>query len=393
MICIISAVVIYGVIYMRSPVETQRCEQITYEESVRTSAVFVREEYVYTADSAGTVFNHYADGDRVANGAVISTLYKGEVSEELLGELAVIDRKLAAANTWSSYGYSSDTQMESKIDEYRTQIVEAAAAKNAHEVSDYRSKINNLRVGDSVTQEAEDIDALKAQNDAVEQKIGLDKTDIITNTSGVFTTVLDGLEGILTYENAKSFTTEDFERIKNVQGEQVKSRVSGGENICKVVNNHEWYVLMVMDNDDLGGRAFGDHVNLRFDNIPGEQIDGRIEFVNDNGDGTSMVMIRSAHYLEGAFSFRVSEATIIFESYTGYKVPVNALRNSSEGESCVLAEKDGVTQLYPVNIIYTDRNEDFVIVRTPEGAQKRLENADEIVIGENSEKAGTVSGG
>lgn len=393
MICIISAVVIYGVIYMRSPVETQRCEQITYEESVRTSAVFVREEYVYTADSAGTVFNHYADGDRVANGAVISTLYKGEVSEELLGELAVIDRKLAAANTWSSYGYSSDTQMESKIDEYRTQIVEAAAAKNAREVSDYRSKINNLRVGDSVTQEAEDIDALKAQNDAVEQKIGLDKTDIITNTSGVFTTVLDGLEGILTYENAKSFTTEDFERIKNVQGEQVKSRVSGGENICKVVNNHEWYVLMVMDNDDLGGRAFGDHVNLRFDNIPGEQIDGRIEFVNDNGDGTSMVMIRSAHYLEGAFSFRVSEATVIFESYTGYKVPVNALRSSSEGESCVLAEKDGFTQLYPVNIIYTDRNEDFVIVRTPEGAQKRLENADEIVIGENSEKTGTVSGG
>lgn len=393
MICIISAVVIYGVIYMRSPVQTQRCEEITYEESVRTSAVFVREEYVYTADNAGTVFNHYADGDRVANGAVISTLYKGEVSEELLGELAVVDRKLAAANTWSSYGYSSDTQMENKIDEYRTQIVEAAASNNAHEVSDYRSKINNLRIGDSVTQEAEDIDALKAQNDAVEQKIGLDKTDITTNTSGVFTTVLDGLEGILTYENAKSFTKENFERIKNVQGEQVKSRVSGGENICKVVNNHEWYVLMVMDNGDLGGRAFGDHVNLRFDNIPGEQIDGRIEFVNDNGDGTSMVMIRSAHYLEGAFSFRVSETTVIFESYTGYKVPVNALRSSGGVESCVLAGKDGVTQLYPVNIIYTDRNEDFVIVRTPDGAQKRLENADEIVIGENSEKADTVSGG
>ena len=53
---------------------------------------------------------------------------------------------------------------------------------------------------------------------------------------------------------------------------------------------------------------------MRFDNIPGDQIECKITNKSEEQDGKVVVMLVSNYYLEGVYSFRQSTATIIFDS-------------------------------------------------------------------------------
>ena len=72
---------------------------------------------------------------------------------------------------------------------------------------------------------------------------------------------------------------------------------------------------------------------------------------------------------------------LIFKSYSGYKIPIYALR-TQDGKKGVLARRQNVEAFYPCDVIYTNEEAEYIIVKTSEDAEKKLENADEIVIGE-----------
>ena len=78
---------------------------------------------------------------------------------------------------------------------------------------------------------------------------------------------------------------------------------------------------------------------------------------------------------------RSSPMELIFKSYSGYKVPIYAIR-SQDGKTGVLGRKNNVENFYPCDIIYTNENAEYVIIKTPADAERKLENAREFVLGE-----------
>lgn len=373
----------YGIRYMSSPLLTQKAVYGTYDESVYTDCYFVRDEKVYSAESSGTVYNHYSDGMRCGKDMVISTVYSGQVSDKTLQELNTIDKKIENARQSSLTVNVSDDESneENRIEIYKNEMIQAAIRDDVKSVAAYKEAINSLRSGVQTATISETIQMLTQQKNAAEAKIGGAKQEILSEGAGVFSTVLDGMEHILTPEKVKEYTVDDFNAIESVSVKTSNQTVNAGDSVCKVVNNHKWYVICAVATERLQAKKVGSSVGMRFDNIPGIEVSGKIVNISESSGGKSVVMIESTQYVEGAYSIRSSAMELIFKSYSGYKVPIYAIR-SQDGKTGVLGRKNNVENFYPCDIIYTNENAEYVIIKTPADAERKLENAREFVLGE-----------
>ncbi len=373
----------YGMRYMNSPLLTQKASYGTYDESVYTTSFFARDEIVYSADRSGTVYNHFSDGMRVGKDMLISTVYDGQVSDEVLQELNTIDKKIENARESSLTVNLSDDEsnIENKIESYKTDMIDAAVRDDIKSVSKCKDAIRSLRSGISTATTAETVEMLTEQKKVAENKIGGVKQEIYAQEAGVFSTVLDGMEHILTPEKVMEYTVEDFNEVVAVSGKTSNQTVKAGDSVCKVVNNHKWYVICAISTERLADKKTGKSVTMRFDSIPGIEVSGKIQSISPSSGGKSVVVIESTQYVEGAYSMRTSGMELIFNSYSGYKVPINAIRTQDDKKG-VLGRRNNVERFYECEVIYTDDNAEYVIVKTAENAERKLEDADEFVLGE-----------
>ncbi len=382
-LALVCTILFYGTKYMSSPLLTQKAVYGVYDEFVYTDCYFVRDEIVYTADRAGTVYNHYSDGMRTGSGVLISTVYSGNVSQEILQELNTIDKKIENARESTLFVNVSDddSDTENRIETYKKDLISAAVDGDVNKVRAYRDAIVSLRSGTATANTSETINMLSEQKAIAEKKIGGSKQEIYALGSGIFSTVLDGMEHILTPEKVMNFTVEDFDSVQGVSEKTSNQTVNSGDSVCKVVNNHKWYVICAVASQRLENSSVGSSVSMRFDNIPGVEASGRIVNVSPTKDGRSVVVIESTQYIEGAYSMRSSKMDLIFKSYSGYKVPVYAIR-TRDGVKGVLARKNNVERFYPCEIIYTNEVAEYVIIRSPKDAERKLDGVDEFVLGE-----------
>ena len=159
--------------------------------------------------------------------------------------------------------------------------------------------------------------------------------------------------------------------------------VSADNAICKVVNNHIWYVAMVIPTDEADKHSEGESVSLRFNSIAGQLVKGTINRISEEDEnGSKLVIIKCPSYFEGAFSYRAADIDLIFESYTGYKVPVHAIRSDDDGKQYVLGMIGSNEYKCYCDILYTERDMEYIIVESVEGAQNKLSRMERIVLGE-----------
>ena len=122
-------------------------------------------------------------------------------------------------------------------------------------------------------------------------------------------------------------------------------------------------------------------VVMRFDSIPGIDVSGKIFNISEEQDGKCIVVIQTSQYIESAYSIRQSAMDLIFKSYEGYKIPVSAIRTEKDVQG-VLARKNNVEKFYPCEILYTNKEAEYVIINSPDDAELKLDDVDEFVIGE-----------
>ncbi len=382
----ICGILIYGVHYLKTPVNSQKAERIEKSVTMDIDAVFVRDEDVYTAPSSGFVYYLYTDGERIKKGALVSEVFEGTLTEGQIKALTAVDRKLKNAEfspITSSDKPQEPESAESKIDEFRSGILSASKKKDISSAAKYKAMINSVRNGTAASVYTENTEALNNQRLAVENGIGKVKHEIHSEHSGVFTTILDGLEKVLTPEKIDAITLSEIESVYNIQGKTTKQEVSEGNVMFKIVNNHEWYVLVVADTAKIADYKTGKRVSLIFDNIPGEKTEGKIVNIktDDNKPEKSILFIQCQKYLEGAYSFRESKGKLVFDTYDGYKVPTYAVRVENDIKG-VMAMKGNKTAFYPVRVLYTNAEEGYSIVDSAKDAERKLDDAEYIIVGE-----------
>ncbi len=381
----IAAIAGYGIQYVVSPVNTQQLEYITQENSINTNGFIIRDEWVMYTRSAGTVYHAVSEGDRVSKDSVVGALFYGDVHEDSIKELTIVDNKLKNARedkSGHSFSALDSTTVENNIYERENDIIDAAQDNDIVSISKYKNDINSLRQNNTLAED-NSIAELESQKTQILSTIGVANENITAQISGVFTTYADGYEELLTPNGIESYDVAYFESLsQSPQVKKISNRVDPGGAVCKIVNNHGWYVMVNIPVDTMTDREEGDDVKLRFNNMADVVIDGTIHTISAEQNGRVVVTVKCPSYLESAFSYRLVDVDLIFESYNGYKIPVHAIRTEENGKQKVIGISGNKMYDCYCDVLFTNTDGGYAIVDSSDEAQNKLSQMDRIMVGE-----------
>lgn len=387
-ICLVTAVIMgYGIKYAVTPVSSEKLEMATHENKTEAHGYIIRDDSAYYAERAGKLYKNVDVGARVAKDTLIYTIYDASVSNDTIKELNTLDKKIAAAReAQSTKAYESHfISVESEIAARTKEIIDAAQNNEVNKIAQYKKDIKNLRTGEASDTQTDELSAFESQKAAVESRIQGGKSERFAENSGVFTMYYDGFEDVLDVNKMEEYTVEYIESLGEAKAQENSSdNVNEGDFICSVVNNHIWNVILVVQTEAIKPYKTGETVTLRFNNIAGAMQKGTIAYIShdeQNKDGKSLVLIECMDYFEGAYSYRMADVDLIFESYSGYKVPAQAIRTGEDGHH-VIGILDNKEYVCAVDVLYTDTSEGYVIVNSANNALRKLSAMDRIVVGE-----------
>lgn len=385
LVAVIFIIAVFAIHHANNAVPTEEAVLTTFENSVSTEGFIVRDEITYYATAAGTPYFNVPEGNRVSRDALIATIFEGDVDLDKIKELSLIDIKLNRAydEERDSILHTSDAaSLEGDIMSRVSEIYEYASENDIQKITEVRDAINSLR---STGQYSTEIRTgyLEEEKRNAESRIGYPKKEIYTELSGVFSTYIDGLESVLQPERIEQYTPSYIRNLKTEGPHYTNtSSVETGDPICKVMNNHVWYVLAAVHKDRLAEFREGKSLNFRFKNMANAEEEGVIDYISEpDDDGYVLVLLRCSSYLESVFSYRKADVDIIFKSYTGYKVPTHAVRTSDSGYK-VVAQSGAKRFDCDVDVLYTDNDLGYSIVQSTQDSENKLSNAERIVVGD-----------
>jgi len=377
--------VFYGIRYLENPAETKIAVLEVYENKIKTSGYVVCTEQVYSAPTSGMVYHYVQEGTRVGKGKALSTVYSGDVATTTLQELNSISQKIAeleAEGVGKSY-MAGSTNSEEYIESMKDKIVSAKVMGDVSKIGEYKDRIHGTITGDMTNTDITLLEELKTKKANIEASLSHNKNDVYSQMSGIFSKNVDSLEGVLTPKNVLKYTVSDYSNISKTAMES-KTNANSGQPVCKVVNNHEWYVMTVISREQAKDLKEGREIKIRFNDLPGVTANGTVEYISSEESTVdkNVVVVKFEEYKEGVLSLRHTQIEIILESYEGYKIPVSALHVAEDGTKGVLVKSEGAQILKPCNVIYTDAANQTVIITPVSGSRNMLREYDAIVIGE-----------
>ena len=386
------ALIYYCISYIQAPVSTISAQNVTREEIVRGDAFIVRDETVYTASSGGTVYSYAREGARVGKDRRVCAVYGGEVDEAVLQELGTINAKISELGSVvvDNAGFTADSgSIEQRLVQLYDEIELAAAENDVQKIAECKAEIEALANGTAAVSNADRIAELVSQKEALEAKIAGPRQDVYATASGIYSAKIDGYEGVLNIGIIDGITVEKFAEIKPEEAEEKEveediTKALTGDKICKIINNHEWYVMALVKRDDIANVKVGDEVDIRFSKLPGEQTTAEVASISNDpkGQEKAVLVLKCESFSEGAFSIRASSVEIILSSYTGFEVPVHAIR-VNDGQNGVHVRVGGSDVFKPCKMIFKEEEEGTaIIVADTEDVNRQLRQYDMIVMGE-----------
>ena len=381
---------VYVVRYLDSPVETSVAHLTEYEEKVDASAYFIREESVYNAGASGTFYTYADEGARVGKDRLIATVYNGVVDSRVLEEINNLDQKIEELSDYSKNNSFSagNLNSENRLANLKGSIIEAAQNNDPSDITNIKNEIKSIISGEEIGDTDAEIEALENEKQIAEDSLGTSKTDIYSDCSGVFSTNIDALEGVLTVDRIEEYTLADFESLSQTElPETGVTAAISGEPVCKVIDNHAWYVMAKLPAEKLLEYEEDQQVTLRIEKTPGAEAKARLIHTSlEEGAAEGVAIFECEQYIEGIFSVRQSNIEIISEQYSGFEIPIYALR-VQDGQQGVMVQY-GVNEIFkPCTVVYTDNENDIVIIEpVTEGVNNPLEQYDKIIIGEKAEE-------
>jgi hypothetical protein len=157
---------------------------------------------------------------------------------------------------------------------------------------------------------------------------------IKSKESAYFVSYCDGYESEFTPDKLEKLTVKQISSVTDNKSDEPKI-------VGKLIRGYSWYLAGVIDNSRKL-YAIGDTIDIRFDSSD-EMYDAVIKDIRDEGDASkSLIILECNHFSEDFVAHRVERCDLIKGSYTGLKVPREAIR-FDEVEQDIIGENGQVT--------------------------------------------------
>lgn len=349
-----------------------RFEAYDYET---VSGLVVRDETVVTYDR--TVVNiTRSEGEKVGKGQTLAVVYQSSDAEARQEELDKLESRLSLLSSAvsASGSVTAVSQLDERIISSILDVNSAVASRSLKDISDQSDRLKNLvftreHSYSDTTELQEEMASIQARIDELQALSQSETTAISAPVAGLYSAYVDGYESALTPELLDQATVSTLEEAQN-------SKTSSPSNIGKLISGSRWYYLTVMEADL--AYSLGSSTTVRLTQDSDFTFDMDVERIGPNESGRCAVVLSCDRHMSELTMYRQLELDVIFESYTGLRVPKKAIKMDEDGGVFVyVVEGINVKQKY-VDII--SETGSFYVVIEDRSSTANLWSGDEVVV-------------
>lgn len=379
---------------LNEPYQTAQVYSYTANDSVTAEGLVVREALVLPAQS-GILELTRAEGEKVGKGQQIALVYRD--SQAQASQAHIEELELAIELLEEAISQSGSLESAARLDEDIIQSMVALRASYAlgdctrlrEQVLGVKSSVlkRGYTYGDGLT--SADLSArlrqLREELDILTRQSARATTRISAPTPGVFSSLVDGYESLLTPETVYELTPTSLqELINSPAGED-------SESMGKLITSDTWYFAANLPQTAARRLEEGDTASLRFSGDLNRTVEMTVDRIGATEGGKTLVVFSSNRYLTLTTLLRHQTAELVFESWSGLRIPKRALRlveftqdASGSGSASPAVTKTGVyalvngrTEFREVDILY--EGSDYYVTR-PLGSGRKILRAGDAVI-------------
>ena len=397
MAAIAVALVIYFGFYVAKvfsePYTTALAYTYTSNDSAEAVGILVRQETVLPAQT-GIVDVTRSEGEKVGVGQSVAQVYRDSQAQTNQADLEALADQIQLLE-YSSDGGGVDSA--AKLDENILQAVTALHAASG--VGDYNQLEDQARTlkstvlkrgyvygnGLGAEELSQKLNDLKSQYAALKQQTSSSTSSVRAPQSGVFSTLVDGYETAVTPQTVFQLTPSSLSALLAGQGKE-----SGG-GVGKLITSTRWYFAAALPVSVTERLKAGGTATLRFSGDFDQDIDMRVDQVGQAEGDKSVVVFSTDRYLSQTTLLRQQTAELIFNSWSGLRIPKQALRmekstytDKETGQEVqnnrlgVYALLGGRAEFKTVEVV--TEGDDYYVVRSTTDESDALRAGDEVIV-------------
>jgi putative membrane fusion protein len=379
--------------FINRTIPTTIAENGRVEEKITKEAVIIRDEQVIFAEYSGTVKPNTDEGSRIQKGYKVATIYKKDVDEKVETEIEDLDKEIEDIKKGSNSILSSDVEsLNSEIEKITYKVQSKALNKDIVNLSESKKEIMSLVNKKNSIQNnsvaVSNIENMESQKEILENKINKYTEFVLARNSGIVSFNADGFEDELTYENMDKLNVDVLNNIEN-KTNLIKEdkKVKLGDPILKVINNHKFYLAVVLDNNEFKNFKIGDSVKLANKDI---KLDGRVYDKYKDKNSKNITIFEISQQNRKIYDTRVLEFDIIYKQLEGIKIPKDAIITKDSKTGVYRVSETGNVEFVELQGI-SGENDDFIVLSfltIKSNGLKTVDLHDEILLKPNKVKEG-----
>lgn len=391
------ALVIYFGFYVAKvfsePYTTALAYAYTSNDSAEAVGILVRQETVLPAQT-GIVDVTRSEGEKVGVGQSVAQVYRDSQAQTNQADLEALADQIQLLE-YSSDGGGVDSA--AKLDENILQAVTALHAASG--VGDYNQLEDQARTlkstvlkrgyvygnGLGAEELSQKLNDLKSQYAALKQQTSSSTSSVRAPQSGVFSTLVDGYETAVTPQTVFQLTPSSLSALLAGQGKEA------GGGMGKLITSTRWYFAAALPVSVAERLKEGSTATLRFSGDFDQDIDMRVDQVGQAEGDKSVAVFSTDRYLSQTTLLRQQTAELIFNSWSGLRIPKQALRmekstytDKETGQEVqnnrlgVYALLGGRAEFKTVEVV--TEGDDYYVVRSTTDESDALRAGDEVIV-------------
>jgi hypothetical protein len=321
--------------YLYSPMSTETVFLHTVTGSYETRGIALRDEALIPRSGTELIRYTREDSEVVKKGGVIAEAYRNEEalrwknSEEQIQR--EIDLLLLAQSSHGETGFSD--AIGAQINETAGLIIQAVGQTQLEQLDSQRDRIQLLLGKKQIlTGRAENfsqtISILEEKRKMSESKTDLTADKILSPYTGYFCATVDGFEQTLSHQNYDTLTAA---QIRGFIRQDAKPQTAN-ESLGRIQTSLKWSIAADVPLADAEQFRENASVTIDFGYPDVDEVPVTIKKVLTDEEG-AVVLFECDRINPFLISMRKADFTVVFRSYTGLRIPAEAVRfeNSVQG--------------------------------------------------------------
>ncbi len=326
-LCIYFGYYVYQAV--NEPYHTTLVYSYTADDSVEADGLLARQETVFPVQS-GIVELTRSEGEKVGVGQTVALVYQNTQAQADQAQIQALIQEIELLEY--AVGQGGSTASAARLDEDILQdIVSLRASAALGDYGDLEDQVRTVKsdilrrgytYGDEIT--AGDLTArlqeLRGQLADVNQRSSSATTRVTASQAGYFSSLVDGYETLLTPDSILQLTPSSLQSLMDSAPAQETGSTG------KLILSDRWYFIVNLPVDAAQRLTPGETALLRFSGDFSQDVDMTVVQIGQPEGEQCTVVFSSDRYLSQTTLLRRQTAQLIFESWSGLRIPKTALR-------------------------------------------------------------------